>query len=150
MMSADRLALDDFIPYRLSFTSGLVSDTIARLYEALFRLSIPQWRLIATVAEADGMSQVVIAGRTRMDKVTVSRAAIALVERGLLARELNPEDGRSRLLRLTDAGRSLYEMIVPEALKIERQILAQLDPREVTALVATLRKIDAITAGFPE
>ena len=56
--SSDRpLLLDDFIPFRLSFTSNLVSDTIARTYEALYGLSIPQWRLIAVTAEKSGVTQ---------------------------------------------------------------------------------------------
>ena len=77
--SSDRpLLLDDFIPFRLSFTSNLVSDTIARSYESLFGLSIPEWRLVAVIAETGGITQAEIGHRTRMDKVTVSRAAIAL------------------------------------------------------------------------
>src|SRR6478735_8865586 len=96
-----RLVLDDFIPYRLSVTSNLVSDTIARTYESLYGLSIPQWRLITVLAENPGVTQQAIGLRTRMDKVTVSRAAIALVERGLLGRSANVDDRRSHLLELT-------------------------------------------------
>ena len=100
-MAERPLILDEFIPYRLSVTSNLVSDAIARSYEALFGLTIPEWRLVAVVAERDGITQQAIGATTRMDKVTVSRAAIALVDRGLLARAANPDDRRSHLLRLT-------------------------------------------------
>ena len=93
-MAAKRLALDDFIPYRLSVTSNLVSDSIARTYESLFGLTIPEWRLVAVIAETGGVTQQAIGAKTLMDKVTVSRAAIALVDRGLLARQANPEDRR--------------------------------------------------------
>lgn len=48
---ADRLHLDRFVPYQLSVTSNRVSDRIARAYDALFGLSIPEWRLIALIAE---------------------------------------------------------------------------------------------------
>ena len=48
------LVLDDFIPYRLSVTSNLVSDGIARTYEALFGLTIAEWRLVAVIAEGQG------------------------------------------------------------------------------------------------
>jgi DNA-binding MarR family transcriptional regulator len=81
-MAAKRLALDDFIPYRLSVTSNLVSDSIARTYESLFGLTIPEWRLVAVIAETGGVTQQAIGAKTLMDKVTVSRAAIALVDRG--------------------------------------------------------------------
>jgi DNA-binding MarR family transcriptional regulator len=143
------LVLDDFIPYRLSFTSNLVSDRIARTYEALFGLSIPEWRLVAVIAESGGVSQAEIGQRTRMDKVTVSRAAIALVERGLLARGANPDDRRSHLLTLTADGRSLYAAVAPKALELERRIFADFDPDEVARFVAMLRRIDTIALALP-
>ncbi|GAA0739211.1 MarR family winged helix-turn-helix transcriptional regulator [Sphingomonas japonica] len=142
---ADALILDEFIPFRLSFTSNLVSDTIARAYEALFGLSIPEWRLVAVVAEMEAISQAAIGQRTRMDKVTVSRAAIALADRGLLERRANPDDRRSHLLALTDAGRTLYGAIAPKAIELERRIFEGFSQDEIAAFVAMLRRIDAAT-----
>src|SRR6201999_4585598 len=95
------LKLDQFLPYKLSIASNAVSDAIATAYRTLFGLRIPEWRLVAVLAEHGGMSQQALCGRTRMDKVTVSRAAIALVERELVARGANPDDQRSHLLTLT-------------------------------------------------
>lgn len=142
-MAPSRLVLDEFIPYRLSVTSNLVSDVIARTYEALFGLTIPEWRLVAVVAESDGITQQAIGATTRMDKVTVSRAAIALAGRGLMARRPHPEDRRSHLLSLTEAGRQLYGAIAPKALALEEQIFSRLEPAEVAAFLATLRRIEA-------
>jgi len=146
---ADRsLILDDFLPYRLSFTSNLVSDTIASTYEALFGLTIPEWRLIAVIAEAGGITQQAIGARTRMDKVTVSRAAIALVGRELLARRPNPDDRRSHLLVLSEAGRTLHAAVAPKALDLEARIFACFDPEELARLTSMLRQIDAVTLAL--
>ena len=143
--SVRRLVLDDFIPYRLSVTSNLVSDSIARAYESLFGLTIPEWRLVAVIAETGGITQQAIGAKTLMDKVTVSRAAIALVGRGLLARRDNPEDRRSHLLELTDAGRDLYAVVAPKALDLESRIFDAFDPQEVAQFVAMLRRIESVT-----
>lgn len=143
-MPTDRLILDDFLPYRLSYTTNLVSDTIARAYDSLFGLTIPEWRVIAVVAESTGVTQAAIGQKTRMDKVTVSRAAIALVDRGLLIREKHPEDRRAHQLALNDAGRELYRAVAPKALELERMIFAQIDADELKRFVATLRRIDAL------
>ena len=143
--SVRRLVLDDFIPYRLSVTSNLVSDSIARAYESLFGLTIPEWRLVAVIAETGGITQQAIGAKTLMDKVTVSRAAIALVGRGLLARRDNPEDRRSHLLELTDAGRDLYAVVAPKALDLESRIFDVFDPQEVAQFVAMLRRIESVT-----
>jgi DNA-binding MarR family transcriptional regulator len=142
-MAADDLRLDAFVPFRLSYTSNLVSERVARTYEALFGLSIPEWRLVAVIAESEGVTQAAIGARTRMDKVTVSRAAIALTERGLLARAGNPDDRRSHLLTLTEAGRTLYAAVAPKALELERRIFEGFPADEMVRFVATLRRIDA-------
>ncbi|WP_375419950.1 MarR family winged helix-turn-helix transcriptional regulator [uncultured Sphingomonas sp.] len=145
-----RLVLENFIPYRLSLTSNLVSDTIARTYEALYGLSIPQWRLIAVTAEKSGVTQQAIGLQIRMDKVTVSRAAIALVERGLLRRIANAEDRRSHLLELTDAGRDLYAVVAPKALELERRIFSQFDRDEVATFTAMLQRIETIALSLED
>ncbi len=142
--SATRLVLDEFIPYRLSVVSNLVSDGIAKTYEALFGLTIPEWRLVAVTAESDGITQQAIGQRTRMDKVTVSRAAIALVDRGLLTRAANPDDRRSHLLLLSAAGQELYAAIAPKALDLEARLFAQFEPAEVAQFMAMLRRIEAL------
>lgn len=149
-MARRPLVLDEFLPFRLSVTSNLVSDTIARTYRSLFGLSIPEWRLVAVVAETGGLSQGAIGGRTRMDKVTVSRAAIALVERGLLARGAHPGDKRSHLLTLTDAGRELYAAVAPKALDLERRVFEGFTPDELEGFVGMLRRIDAAALGLGE
>lgn len=137
-----QLVLDRFLPYRLSITSNLVSDRIARIYEALFALTIPEWRLIAVIAEVASITQAEIGEQTRMDKVTVSRAAIALVERGLLVRAPNPADKRSHHLSLTPAGRDLYASVAPKALELENRIFARFTQAEIDGFVAMLRRID--------
>ena len=148
MVMSDRaLVLDRFIPYRLSFTSNLVSGGIARTYAALFGLSIPEWRIVAVLAEKDelgGATQRDIGQRTRMDKVTVSRAAIALANRGLLARRANSRDRRSQLLTLSATGKALYDQVAPKALSLEAEIFAGFSQEELAQFVAMLGRIDGV------
>jgi DNA-binding MarR family transcriptional regulator len=139
-----QLRLDDFVPYRLSYTSNLVSEAIARTYGSLFGLTIPEWRLVAVIAEHDGITQAAICTRTGMDKVTVSRAAIALTARGLVSRAPSISDRRSLDLALSSDGRALYAQIAPKALELEKRIFGGLGAEELRAFVATLRQIDAI------
>jgi DNA-binding MarR family transcriptional regulator len=144
-MAADTLRLDDFIPFRLSVTSNLVSETVASTYQALFGLTIPEWRLIAVIAEDEGTTQQQIGRRTRMDKVTVSRATIALVGRGLVAREPHASDRRSQSLHLTKSGRDLYAQVAPKALELERRIFARFDPAELAAFSEMLARVQDAT-----
>jgi DNA-binding MarR family transcriptional regulator len=147
-MAEPRLVLDEFLPFRLSVTSNLVSGLIARAYQSLFALSIPEWRLITVIAESGGITQQAIGARTRMDKVTVSRAAIALVERGLLARRGNPDDRRSHLLELTAAGRDLYAAVAPKALDLEARIFAHFDAEDVAHFTDMLHRIENVAREY--
>ncbi|WP_294329344.1 MarR family transcriptional regulator [uncultured Sphingomonas sp.] len=142
------LKLNDFLPYRMSIASNAVSDAVATAYRNLFGLRIPEWRLVAVLAEGGAMSQQALCGRTRMDKVTVSRAAIGLVERGLIARAANPSDQRSHLVALTPEGWQLYEQVAPKALELERRLFESFTEVEKTQLAAMLARIEAAATAF--
>jgi DNA-binding MarR family transcriptional regulator len=142
------LKLDDFLPYRLSIASNRVSAAIASAYQALFGLKISEWRLVAVIAEGPGMTQQALGLATRMDKVTVSRAAAALVERGLVARQPNPGDQRSHMLALTATGRALYDDVAPKALELEAQVFAGFSPKEIATFRTMLDRIEASAAPF--
>jgi DNA-binding MarR family transcriptional regulator len=135
------LRLDKFLPYQLSVTSNAVSSAIARTYEVLFGLRVPEWRLVAVLAEQEGVTQQALVARTEMDKMTVSRAAQALVTRGLVTRVPHGRDKRSHALALSEEGRALYAQIAPKALELEQKLLKELGAREVAQLKATLAKL---------
>ncbi len=142
-MKKDRtLRLGSFVPYRLSIASNTVSDMIAGAYRALFGLNIPEWRLVTVLAEHDGMTQQDLGELTRMDKVTVSRAATGLVERGLVTRAPHTSDKRSHLLSLTKDGWSLYGQVAPKALALEDAVLAGFDKAEVAQLMSMLERLE--------
>jgi len=139
----DALLLDSYLPYRLSVASNAVSGLIARAYEDRFGLSIPQWRLLCVLAEHQALTQVQIVACTMMDKVTVSRAAQGLAKRRLIGRTQNSSDGRSHVLALTAAGRSLHAETAPLALAYEAALISGLDPTEVLLLKRLLGHLQA-------
>jgi DNA-binding MarR family transcriptional regulator len=143
MQKPRALRLAAFVPYRLSIATNTVSDVIAGAYRALFGLTIPEWRLIAVLAEKGSATQFDLGAATRMDKVTVSRAAIALVARGLMRRSPIPHDKRSHLVALTAEGQALYDQVAPKALALEDAILADFSADEVAALIAMLQRLEA-------
>ncbi len=140
-MTNKTLRLDDFLPYQLNVTAQIVSSLIAETYESMFGLRIPEWRLIAILAETPKVSQQAIVERSAMDKMTVSRAASALVSRKLAARVPNGVDKRSHLLALTAAGERLYAQVAPAALRIESELLRGLTPADVNAFKRILGKL---------
>lgn len=143
---ADALNLDHFLPYQLSITSNAVSDLIAGEYQVRFGLRIPEWRLMAVLGQGTPLSQRELVQATLMDKVTVSRATAALVDRQLLVREPSDRDGRSHSLRLSAAGQSLFEEIAPAALAMEQALIADLSDAEQSQIADMLARLRAAAA----
>lgn len=137
------LKLDRFLPYRLSVASNAVSAHISESYRKRFGLKIPEWRVVAILAERENMTPQEVGRAGELDKIMVSRAAAALIERGLVASRRNPVDGRSHFLSLTKEGRALYEEIAPAALEMEKNLLAGFDAEERQMLEALLRRVEA-------
>ena len=46
------LLLENILPYRLSVLTNLVSSAIASAYRERFGLSIPEWRVVAVLADS--------------------------------------------------------------------------------------------------
>jgi DNA-binding MarR family transcriptional regulator len=136
------LRLAQFLPYRLSIASNAVSDRVAHVYQARFGRKIPEWRVIAVVAEQAHATQAGVVAATQMDKMTVSRAVAALVDRGLLARA-QASDRRTLGLALTAEGKALYAEIAPMALGIEAELLSGFSIEERDQLVDLLTRLEA-------
>jgi DNA-binding MarR family transcriptional regulator len=136
------LRLADYLPYRLSVASNAVSRLIADSYERRFGLKIPEWRVIAVLAEFEARTQSEIVAKSAMDKVTVSRAVAALAARGLVRRSAHAADGRAQTVSLTRAGERLFAEIAPLARDYEARLLEDFSPREISALKALLQRIE--------
>lgn len=143
MTTKPSFSLETFLPYRLSLAANAVSDAVAETYGAVHGLRRAEWRLLAVLAEAGPLTPLSLAQRTRMDKVTVSRAALALTERGLFDRSPNPADQRSHLLRTTARGRAIYDQVVPRAEMVEARIFNQLTADERETLRQLLARVEA-------
>ena len=141
-MARTKLVLDRFLPYRLSVASNAVSQVIARAYESSHGLSMQEWRVIAVLGEAEQQTQQGIVAKTKMDKVTVSRAARSLEERGIVRRQANEDDARSLWLSLTAEGRKIYVKVIPAAVELEREVLRGLSAKEVADLDALLVRVE--------
>ncbi len=140
---ASLLILERFLPYRLSVASNAVSARISGTYRKRFGLNIAEWRLIAILAESSRQTPALLCEATQMDKIAVSRAAAALVERSLVTIDNNPFDGRSHFLSLTNDGRALYNEIAPLALTTEADLFGILTREERAKLDELLRRVEA-------
>lgn len=137
----DKLKLDTFLPYRLNRIGGVISREFRSVYGPDADLTVPEWRVLATLGEFQEMGAKAIGAHSYMHKTKVSRAVRALEERRWLQRQANPSDRREEVLRLTPLGRRRYAEIIPRAKQFERQLLDGLGPA-ADALLAGLKRLE--------
>lgn len=137
------LDLEHFLPYRLSVLTNRISADIASFYQQRFGLSVTEWRAMAILGRYPGVSGMDVTERTAMDKVAVSRAVNALIDRGLVNRVFDSNDRRRSILSLSDSGQAVYDEVAPLALKLESSLLGSLDADERATLWRLLDKLDA-------
>jgi DNA-binding MarR family transcriptional regulator len=135
------VVLERFLPYRLNVLASLTSNALAQIYAECFGLSIPAWRVIATLGQYDVRTARDIAAHGVMHKSTVSRAVSALEQRGLIVRRPNLDDRREELLALTPRGRGIYDALAPQALAFEERLLSVLTVQEQDALASLMDKL---------
>jgi DNA-binding MarR family transcriptional regulator len=139
--SPSSLVLEEYLPYRLSVLSNLVSRTLARLYEQRFGLTVAEWRIMAVLARFGPLSANAVCDRTAMDKVQVSRAVARAVDNGLVDRGIDALDRRRSVLTLTSKGRGIHDQIVPLAVSLQSNLLGSLSGEEYCRLNDMLTRL---------
>ena len=140
MAKTDIIPLRSFYPYKLAVLSNTVSGKISETY-AHYGISIPQWRVMAVLAEHPEFTATDIAEYTAMDKATISRAIRTLSEAGHIKRKASQKDGRSSHLQMTKQGKKLYAEIVPKVRKQETSLLSSLNEKEAKTLDKIMKKL---------
>ncbi len=136
-----KLVLETFLPYRLNRIASAVSRDFKTVYGRHYDLTVPEWRVLATLGEFEEMGATAIGAHSAMHKTKVSRAVRALEKRRWLKRRAVPEDRREEILSLTPLGQEAYAEIVPRALAFQRRLLDGLGA-DAGALLDALARLE--------
>ena len=117
-----------------------VSLFAARMAEAGLDLTSVQYAALVTVRENPGLDQATLAGLIAYDRVTIGGVVERLVQKGLLRREVSPQDRRARVLTLTPAGQAVLETADPWFGRVQADILSDLTESERAIFTELLRK----------
>lgn len=102
-------------------------------------LSIPQFDLISTLTEREGITQGELAQRLYVTKGNVSGLVDRLVEAGLVERRAIPGDRRSHALHLTPKGRDFAQRGIAAQRAFVARTLGRLPTEDVAELDRILR-----------
>lgn len=123
--------------------ANLVARAFSGQLDESFGVSVPDWRVLLTLARHPGQTAAEITNRWAMDKMAISRAIQRLETEGNIRRDRNPHDRRSFSLSLTSDGMRLYSTILPLANERYHAFMSCLSKEEQASLRQSLDKLIA-------
>lgn len=106
-------------------------------------VSVTQCYALDELARSDTASVRSLATALYLDNSTTSRVIDSLERKGLAERAPDPEDGRAVRVKITTAGRILYDRIARDLVEQSQRLLADFDPevrQATTRLIARLAR----------
>lgn len=142
--------VDQLLTYRIHALNKLTERGVSERYQIKAGVTLPEARVVQAVGTFGPFSIMNLARHANLDKSQASRAADALIQRGLLQRHASPEDGRVVLVSLTSEGLQIFRKLVPLARKWNEELVSTLSETERAALNRALDKVLAHARGLVE
>ncbi len=113
-------------------------------------LSQAGWMTIAVAAKARSpLSQSELADRLGVEGATMVAMIDRLVKAGLVNRAPSSTDRRVKHIVLTEAGRRLYETVQAAAAAVRRELLADVDPKDLETATRVLETLQSLIDASP-
>lgn len=145
----------DFSPLEVLSRVGRLSRMLDRARRQAFnRSELDSWEFDVLAALRRAGSPYQLSPKALLQQTLVSSGAMTnridrLVERGLVERREDPNDGRGVLVRMTTAGLTRVDAAITRLVDAEAGILASLNRAEQKKLAEALRRL-SISFGEPE
>jgi DNA-binding MarR family transcriptional regulator len=131
--------------YPLHYFAAIQWQNQLNLARALRKLglSVPMWRALAALQQRNGQTIGEIAQLAVVDRSSLGRLLESLAKNGLVERESLPDDRRAVAIRLSPAGRKLFEQALPLVQAHYERLLTGVSNEEFETLMRVLRRIKA-------
>jgi MarR family transcriptional regulator, organic hydroperoxide resistance regulator len=138
----DQIQLGRALPFLIhACYQRLRSRTYKEFLEYGLELTPEQWIVLVQLWRKDGQSQTALSELTLRDGPTMSRIIDTMAKSGLVERIVDEHDARSRLIRLTRAGRALQPKLVPLAKRLVAQLEAGISDHDLETTHRTLSRM---------
>ncbi|VCU71667.1 MarR family protein [Pigmentiphaga humi] len=147
----ERYGSDRSLGYLLNRTADIVSTAFIEILRNE-SISLPEWRVLTVLTDRDQQTLSELASHVGTELSYLSRIVVHAEQRGLVARLASPADKRSTCVSITEAGRAMVRLFMPQARALEATWLRDIPPDDVKVLRRTLQALyinvlDASTAA---
>lgn len=133
-----------FYPYR-----AMEARVLARVREAGYKVTSAQGRIFARIGPS-GTRLTDLATQAQVTKATAGFIVDQLERSGLVTRVPDPDDGRARLVTMTDEGQNAVRLAAEEVAAVEEEWTAHLGAHRMRHLRQTLTQLREITDPWAE
>jgi len=116
-------------------------EKISNTHARSLGLTPPQFDIIATLGNTEGMSCKELGEKTLITKGTLTGVIDRLEDKGLVRRAIKTEDRRSMLIRLTHKGETEFERIFPPHVQHCKQPFLDYSEEDFSSLERELAKL---------
>jgi DNA-binding MarR family transcriptional regulator len=138
-----------WLSFRLNFIAFRFNDPVYRWIETRYGLVRPEFVALYAVGLKEGVAAKNIVASSGLPKNTLSRAIQKLLTRRLLKRETDKDDLRSYVLRLTPAGRAIFDETMPIMVDQQSAMLTALTEAEQRTLCELMDKLVIASPTWP-
>ncbi len=135
--------LQTFLPYLLNQAAEATSQSFQATYRTAYGMNRTEWRVVANLGKFGTLSASDICRIAHVEKTKVSRAVLALEQRGWLRREALENDRRRENLTLSTAGQAIFADVGQKAIAFDRRLRARLGVAAAEEFTRALRLLAA-------
>ena len=137
------LTVEDFLSVHIVRIAAHLKSFPA-VYARGIGLTLPQWRLLSTVAHHKSIPLKQLAEVSASDKALVSRTVKELVQKDLVKTASMKSGDRSLACNITPMGKKLVDTAMPLARMFHARLLLSLDTEDRVRLYDILQKLQAV------
>ena len=141
-MLGENLKLHDLINVKLNVVNVKMSRQVGQTVHKLADLRLPEWRILALLAEAGSLSQADIRSQIGMDKGQISRTVKSMFKSELISSETVEGKSRNIRLDLTDKGREVHRKVDIMMERRNNELLASLSSDQQGSLYEGLEILE--------
>jgi DNA-binding MarR family transcriptional regulator len=130
----------DILGHLLKLYNRLLAPFSVHL-EKRHKISINEFRMLMMIGKLGATASHEVAELTGVNTMAISRAVALLRRHRRIEVVTDPSNRRRKILRLTPAGRALYEQMLPTTEKVGQYLFEALRPDEIMAFDRFVRTV---------
>ena len=121
---------NSYLTYKLDLVKTLAAKAADQRYVKAVGLRIRELRVLRLIHQAPGIAATELGQQLVLDKTLISKHVAELERRGLLQRQIDPNDSRIHSLSLTDEGQRVWAVCEHIGRELEHEMFGALDQKE--------------------